>query len=154
MLRWKRFYLKSFKDLPFRLTSWIHLELIYKHDSCYGSDFVFPIYRANCSHIIRCLFYFILHDSHVTSDVFKIHTVVGLVLCSLSYHLYPSIGFYRECWRHTVWITIMWMIVLLVFPLPSSCRGLLPCHTHGRLGLESTEETLMEVTCATSEQKL
>ena len=44
--------------------------------------------------------------------------------------------------------------VLLFFPLPSSCRGLLPCHIHGRLGLDSTEETLIEVTCATSEQNL
>ena len=47
MLRWKRFNLKSFKDLLFTLTSWIHLELIYKHDSWHRSDFMFPIYRAN-----------------------------------------------------------------------------------------------------------
>ena len=138
--------------MPFTLTSWIHLQLIYEYDSCYGPGFMFPIDRANCSHIICCLFSFFLHDSHITSDVFKICTVLArfCALCSIVFiHLLVYIQ-----WCHTVWIIIMWMIVLLFFPLPSSCIGLLPCHIHGRLGLDSTEETLIEITCATSEQNL
>ena len=47
---------------------------------------MFPIYRANCPHIICCLFSFFLHDSHITSDVFKICTVLArfCALCSIA----------------------------------------------------------------------
>lgn len=136
--------------------SWIHLELIYKSDSCQGSDFMFPIFRVNCPSIICCLFHVFLHDFYVTSDVFQIPYSCGpgsVLSVPLSLSVYWFI--LKVSKPHCLNYCVLWTIVLLLLAVPSSCRGgLLPCHIHGRLALDSTKETLIEVTRATSGQNL